>query len=482
MDWFSETDWAEDGWVLRNVRLCARAARIGRCVGVCFDPEPFWGRNPWKYEIQPGRDQHTFEEFQTVVRQRGRRFMTALQSEFPGLTVHTFFLVSDPRMFDKAKAESDPAKRNALLKQGSYALWPAFIAGMLDTAAGGTTLTDGNEYAYYYRKAGEYAESVTAIRSGARPLFDDGAWVKYRKHVQVAQAVYVDLLCNLLPTRGIASNLSPVERAQWLEHNVYNSLKFTDRYVWLYTEHLNWWTGANVPEYAEAAILSAREKLATRRPPGFDLNPAIGRAWRELCTQNAKGITPPEIALPRRADGLPAPAIDGRLDDAIWQTAVELPLDQTFIQSPDYTVDPRSRVHLTCDAEKLYVGFQFGRVTAATRLALAVVMAPDRQREDWCAFTCASDPKNPHAPIGKTIASRVKPGAVVAAQDDGATWIVEMAIPWSAWRSTVPNPNERIAANVVLACDGPAMERYLQWSLSKQRAIEPAHLGTWILR
>ena len=49
MDWFSDEDWATDGWVLRNVGLCARAARIGRCVGVCFDPESYTGRDPWGY-------------------------------------------------------------------------------------------------------------------------------------------------------------------------------------------------------------------------------------------------------------------------------------------------------------------------------------------------------------------------------------------------------------------------------------------------
>jgi len=43
MDWFSDADWE---WVLRNVTLCARAARLGRCKGVTFDAEPYGTRTP----------------------------------------------------------------------------------------------------------------------------------------------------------------------------------------------------------------------------------------------------------------------------------------------------------------------------------------------------------------------------------------------------------------------------------------------------
>ena len=54
MDWFSDTDWEA---VVHNVRQVSRAAQAGRCVGVCFDCEPY-GANPWHYPTQPHADEY----------------------------------------------------------------------------------------------------------------------------------------------------------------------------------------------------------------------------------------------------------------------------------------------------------------------------------------------------------------------------------------------------------------------------------------
>ena len=77
MDWFNDEQWKG---IAANLRLSAKAARIGRCVGIVFDPEPY-GDNPWAYA---GKDKgRSFAEVEAQVRQRGAQFMTALQAELP---------------------------------------------------------------------------------------------------------------------------------------------------------------------------------------------------------------------------------------------------------------------------------------------------------------------------------------------------------------------------------------------------------------
>ena len=92
MDWFSDADW---GKVLENARFCARAAKASRCKGICWDPEPYSGINPWRYKVQPGYEQHTFAEYEQMARKRGAQFMRALQDEFPGLTIFSLRFLSD---------------------------------------------------------------------------------------------------------------------------------------------------------------------------------------------------------------------------------------------------------------------------------------------------------------------------------------------------------------------------------------------------
>jgi hypothetical protein len=42
MDWFNDQQWTG---IQTNLRLSAKAAKIGHCVGIVFDPEPY-GDNP----------------------------------------------------------------------------------------------------------------------------------------------------------------------------------------------------------------------------------------------------------------------------------------------------------------------------------------------------------------------------------------------------------------------------------------------------
>lgn len=75
--------------------------------------------------------------------------------------------------------------------------------------------------------------------------------------------------------------MTPATRLRLFEQNIYHSLKTTDEYAWLYSEHMGWWeSGHQVPttDGALQAIHLARQKFATSKPLGFDLRNAIAQA------------------------------------------------------------------------------------------------------------------------------------------------------------------------------------------------------------
>ena len=274
----SEQDWFDDGqWqaIERNIRIVAKAGRLARCAGVCFDPEPY-GTNPWEYRKLAHADTKTFAEYQAKVRERGGQFVRAIEAEFPNPKLLTFYLFGmwKGRYLCGALA---PAERMENLSGESYALYPAFINGMLAAAGPNTVLTDGNEHSYYYTDAADYLAAYHFARQGALYLVDPALWAKYRTCVQSGQALYLDYYFGLRETKDPGTFLTPEDRAKWFEHNVYHALSVSDEYVWCYSEHMDWWKGP-VPPGAAEAIRSARETLRNRDPLGFDLKPIIGPA------------------------------------------------------------------------------------------------------------------------------------------------------------------------------------------------------------
>jgi hypothetical protein len=77
----------------------------------------------------------------------------------------------------------------------------------------------------------------------------------------------------------ISYRMTPDERTKWFEHNTYWALYTTDEFVWCYSERMNWWTN-NVPAGLEAAIISARRKIAESQPLGFDIHSLIDDAGK----------------------------------------------------------------------------------------------------------------------------------------------------------------------------------------------------------
>ena len=497
MDWFSEEDWADDGWVLRNTRLCARAAKIGGCVGVAFDAEIYWGRNAWGYKVQPGADKRSFAEFEVMARKRGAQFMEALQDEFPDLVIYTLFLTSDPRMFKESRKETDPVKRSELTKSEFYALYPAFLNGMLDAIKGRTTLIDGNEYAFYYNTAEVFDGGLKMMREGVRNMYDDKTWAKYQKHARVSHSIYVDYICNLLPHRLHSSNLSPEGRARHAEFNIYHALRTADEYIWLYSEFMNWWSGVRIPEGLADAVVSARDKINNGKPLGFDIAEELNQSNSQMWVD--RGAFEPKTATIERLTAA-KPVIDGKGDDTAWENTSPMSPFVAYVEAAEYDLAARAEAKVTYDDENLYVYIHCSEPDMEGALkgmvpysfygedldTMSVILAPENDRKAWRLFGVKIDGNNKdNHPDGEK--AEWNPQYQSGLEVGKKGWAVEMAIPWKALDRAAPKRGEKLAANLAHLRVRPSVVEYATWSkfVGKRDSrpahilVEPEKLGSW---
>jgi len=273
-DWFDDTQWDV---IESNAKLLVGIAQAGRVRGICFDPEPY-DFSLWSYAKQPRAKTHTFAEYRAKVRRRGVQLMRAFEKRMPGATILTFFHVS---LFDRFATLSETEREQRLESEG-WGLMPDFFVGMLESASPKARFIDGNENAYYYTSREQYFRAYHAIRQRALGLVPPELREKYERQVQAGQALYVDQNFALRqpdPKKYLSFRMTPEERARWFEHNTYWALYTTDEYVWCYSERMNWWKD-QTPTGLEAAIVSARQKIAEGKPLGFDIESLIAAAGK----------------------------------------------------------------------------------------------------------------------------------------------------------------------------------------------------------
>ena len=272
MDWYDDGDWRA---VTEHAAFMARAAREAHCRGVMLDPEPY-GPSPWDYSSQSRASVHSFADYEVVVRRRGREFMRALQHEYPGLEILTLHSYSH---LLRAIAASDSNTREKVLARHAWGLLPAYLDGMLEEADSNTRIIDGHEDSYFLDRPGDFARAAVEGKQGALPYVSPELRDKYLRQFQIAQPVYLDWLFGYfkLPSSAVVDAPSDEQRARLAEHHTYYAMKNSDRYVWSYSEKMNWWTGEHLPPGAEDALRSARRKFAAGEDLGFDVSPVLPR-------------------------------------------------------------------------------------------------------------------------------------------------------------------------------------------------------------
>lgn len=289
MDWFNDDQWKV---IVENMKLFSVAVSRGRCVGVCFDPEPY-GDDPWVYP-GPYADR-SFDEVSEQVYRRGRTFIAALQEHMPKLKVLSFFELA---LYQDLVDEPDPTVRKQRLQKLWMPLLPAFYMGMLDGASPDVVFIDGNESAYYYESPEAYYRAYHLIRQHAQAMVPEALRPKYNAQVQAGMALYIDQTLARRTTPTTSHHLTAEQQLRFFEHNVYYALATSDEYVWCYSERMNWWLppekaggDSALPSGVEEAIVSARHKYDAGRPLGYDISDMIAAAHqkrRELEAKTAK--------------------------------------------------------------------------------------------------------------------------------------------------------------------------------------------------
>lgn len=488
MDWLSDPDWEA---VVHNVRLLARAARIGGCRGICFDPEAA-GPSPWHYPMQPGAPEHSFAEYEQAVRLRGAAFIDAIEGELDDPVVFALFL--NGIGYNRAAAlAANPSDRARLLSESRYGLLPAFINGMLDAVDEGTVIVDGNEGAYGYHSPQQFLDAAGYIRTGVLSLVASENHDAYARHVRVGAAVYVDELMGLRSLRTVADYMSAEERALGLEHNTWWALNTSDGYAWLFCERMNWITGEDLPPGAREAVESARAKVAAGEPLGFDFAPIYERARAELADHIENRIIRRTATVPRLTS--PPPSIDGALDDAAWQ-AVE-PLDY-FVDMLNYRDNPDrvlTRCRATWDEDALYIAFD----CPAPHMARMIVFGSRRDHELWSGeevevLISRNSERLPYARIcanpegltwdgwyeGNRPNVAWDPEYALAVVKGEASWSAELAIPWAQLGADAPEPGERRFANFARVARWPGAREQTSWSQVFYKFPDDTRLGTLV--
>jgi hypothetical protein len=356
----------------------------------------------------------------------------------------------------------------------------------------GTLLTDGNETAYYYHKPEQYYHIYKYIKQGALGAIAPENHRTYRGQVLVAQALYVDQVFGLRDRKVEGHYMSPEEQAQWFEHNVYYALETSDRYVWCYSERMNWWKDENIPAGLPEAIRSAREKLAAGEPVDIDAD-AIWEKARERRQEEIEAELEHREATIAKIPHALAPTVDARRDDRAWQYATELePFIATF-SSSDAEV-ATTLAHVTYDDQALYVAVRCMEPMAEEmelfgmnrddnvwlgdsvdfflqRLAGEpfhhIIISPENVR--WDAVHTDE--------VGDTSWNPDYESAALMTKENDGFWNVEIALPWAAMGWEAPTEGDTLRANI---CRQRRPEKELSsWSQCVNGFVEPGSFGTW---
>lgn len=237
IDWFDD-DLPPFHWVTvnNNAEAWARLTRELGFVGIMLDVEQYGEAHLFDYSQQPQADHISFDAYAEQAFRRGYDYMIALQNGYPGLTVmFTYALTVD---------FSAPSER--------YGLLVPFVEGMLSAAAPSITLIDGYEHSYIYRDEGQFQWGRNRILTAA-PRYS-ASIARFEYPPRVGFGLWIDPVCGAggLPLEGCG--FTPAEFTTALT----NALKHTDRYVWLYSEDINWYTGQGIPPLWQTTLNAFR--------------------------------------------------------------------------------------------------------------------------------------------------------------------------------------------------------------------------------
>ena len=232
MAWDADADW---NTFCEKSTLVARIAKETGMKGLEINFENNSGGKPLKYDRATGR---SFDETQTLARERGRQWMQSLVAEYPDMVFFALF-IHEPGI--SAAKSSIPT---AFLENSNYGLLPAFFNGILDVTPPTVRIIDGCERGYYLNGNEAFLRVASDVRSRsglAIRLIDPTNRGKYFRQVEVGFGFYLDMYTNPEGHRYYRGPTAGGTRLDRLRENLEAAKLATDEYVWIYGESHYWW-------------------------------------------------------------------------------------------------------------------------------------------------------------------------------------------------------------------------------------------------
>ncbi len=236
-------DWFDDGWweaISHNARMAAKIAKEGRLKGVMFDTEHRYGR-VFDYRFQKHRGDKNFSDYAAMARARGVQFIKAVNSAYPDATL-IMTMAASAAAFEKTYAP------NVGLDKVEYGLLPAFLDGIIEAAGSKTVIVDGYRRAFHFTDYEEFASAYVSMKTDAAGL--SAIPEKYRDTIQAGY--------------GVNLTWHPVQE---LENALHYALTVSDRYVWVWHDHLSFARPMRkVSRERVFAVLNALRARSTEKP------------------------------------------------------------------------------------------------------------------------------------------------------------------------------------------------------------------------
>lgn len=244
LDWFHPSWWI----IAQKAGIAAWIAKEAGFKGIFLDVEPYaGGRGTWsypfiydtfaRYQPEGAPPLKSRDEYERVVKMRGREFMQAMVREYPTITV-----VVIPNT-----------------GWGASDLVSAFVDGMLEVK-GKASIVDGGEETY---PAITYRDFIST-----RDLGDGYKTTPRRKSLTHAFGIWVDNRADINPWRTDPAEFEKNYRTpEDLENTLYCGLSASDKYVWLFIwNSIPWWNPVfkdgkleKVPEEYVEAVINSRK-------------------------------------------------------------------------------------------------------------------------------------------------------------------------------------------------------------------------------
>lgn len=229
IDWYDDFD-----AVIGNFEAMARLARQLGFRGIMLDTEQYGDITLFSYPHRKYKNLYTYEEYRTQAFRRGRQIMRALNRAYPGITVlYTYGMT----MGSQRGAAFDGSRHG-------YGLMIPFIEGMIRAADEHTVLVDAFEGSYQYKNETEFLAAYQLIKGYTRDFARDPR--RYAQKMQAGFGLWLDHNCGSgqgLQPGGCSAGFTPAS----FSSSVDMALRYSDRYVWVYSQSVNWFTGEGMP-------------------------------------------------------------------------------------------------------------------------------------------------------------------------------------------------------------------------------------------